>query len=138
MLPDGSINPGQMTSFNHYAYGAVANFMHTKIGGLSPLEPGWKKALIKPLPGGTVTSAKVTFDSPYGEYLVDWTLQGEKMKVRAVVPPNTTAQVVLPGVEETIGSGTYNWEVTWAKDAEWPPKRLKGPTRFGMPDEFVP
>ena len=36
MLPDGSVNPGQMTSFNHYAFGAVADWMHRVIGGLAP------------------------------------------------------------------------------------------------------
>ncbi len=41
MLPDGTINPGQMTSFNHYALGAVADWMHRIIGGITPVEPGY-------------------------------------------------------------------------------------------------
>ena len=48
MLPDGTINPGQMTSFNHYALGAVADWMHQIIGGIVPLEPGYSKVLIAP------------------------------------------------------------------------------------------
>lgn len=124
MLPDGRINPGQMTSFNHYALGSVANFLHSVVGGLSPLEPGWKKALIKPQPGGTLTSAKVTFDSPYGPYAVEWSLQGgSKLHVKASVPPNASARVELPGVGEEVGSGVYEWDVTW-----------KAPSS----DEFVP
>ena len=43
MLPDGSINPGEMTSFNHYALGAVADWMHRCIGGIAPLEPGYSR-----------------------------------------------------------------------------------------------
>ena len=43
MLPDGTINPGQMTSFNHYALGAVADWMHRNIGGIAPLEPGYSR-----------------------------------------------------------------------------------------------
>ena len=43
MLPDGTINPGQMTSFNHYALGAVADWMHRVIGGIAPLEPGYAR-----------------------------------------------------------------------------------------------
>ena len=137
MLPDGTINPGQMTSFNHYAYGSVANFMHTKIGGLSRLEPGWKKALIKPQPGGTVTSATVTLDSPYGPYEVVWSLDGGDLSVSAKVPPNASAQVEMPGINETVGSGSYSWKIKWAR-GEWPPERINGPYRVGMPDNFIP
>ena len=42
MLPDGTINPGPMTSFNHYAFGSIADWMHRTIGGLSALEPGYR------------------------------------------------------------------------------------------------
>ena len=48
MLPDGTINPGQMTSFNHYALGAVADWMHRTIGGIAPLAPGYAEVLIAP------------------------------------------------------------------------------------------
>ncbi len=54
MLPDGTINPGQMTSFNHYALGAVADWMHRNIGGIAPLEPGYSRVLIAPQPGGGI------------------------------------------------------------------------------------
>src|SRR5690606_22868655 len=46
MLPDGTINPGQMTSFNHYALGAVADWMHRVVAGLAPLEPGYRSMRI--------------------------------------------------------------------------------------------
>lgn len=140
MLPDGTINPGQMTSFNHFAYGSVSNFMFTKIGGLSCLEPGWRKALIKPMPGGTVTSARVSYDSPYGPYEVEWQLKNDKrMVVDAKVPPNASADVKLPGgIIQTVGSGVYHWETTWAGEPDWPPKAIAGPTRVHMADEYVP
>lgn len=138
MLPDGRINPGQMTSFNHYALGSVAHFLHGVVGGLSPLEPGWRKALIRPRPGGTLTSAKVTYDSAYGPYAVEWHLSaGSNLKVKASVPPNASAQVELPGINTTVGSGQYEWEVEW-QAGEWPPRQIKGPTRAHPPDEFVP
>ena len=60
MLPDGSINPGEMTSFNHYAFGAVADWMHRSVGGLAPLEPGYRRILVAPQPGGGLTWAEAT------------------------------------------------------------------------------
>lgn len=138
MLPNGDINPGQMTSFNHYALGAVAAFLHGTVGGLSILEPGWKKALVRPKPGGTITSAETRFDSPFGPYSVSWKLDGEKMSVDVEVPPNGSAQVVLPGIDEVVGSGKRHYDVTWQADKRWPPKSLEGPQGVKMPDVFVP
>jgi alpha-L-rhamnosidase len=108
------------------------------VGGLSPLEPGYRTALVQPQPGGTITSAKVRYDSPYGPYAVDWTLNGEQLEVKVEVPPNGKAKVVLPGVEETIGSGTREYNVKWEGDKRWPPKLLPGPSSIQMPDEYVP
>ena len=50
MLPDGSINPGEMTSFNHYALGAVADWMHRAIGGHRPARAGLPAVLVAPVP----------------------------------------------------------------------------------------
>lgn len=141
MLPDGTINPGQMTSFNHYALGSVATFLHRVVGGLSPLEPGWKKALISPRPGGTVTSAAVSYDSVYGPFSVSWAIEGGKLKVEASVPPNASAKVVLGDEDQLvceIGSGKHLFEVEWKGDSRWPPKPQPGPQGTQMPDEFVP
>ncbi len=51
MLPDGSINPGDMTSFNHYALGAVADWLHRTVAGLAPAAPGYRELLVAPRPG---------------------------------------------------------------------------------------
>src|SRR5262249_39916577 len=51
MLPDGSINPGEMTSFNHYALGSVADWMHRTIGGIAPAAPGYRELRFAPVPG---------------------------------------------------------------------------------------
>jgi len=138
LLPDGSVNPGQMTSFNHYALGSVAAFLHNTVGGLSPLEPGWQKALIQPQPGGTLTSASISFDSPYGLYAVSWNLHEEILTVETVVPPNGGALVKLPGIEETIGSGKRSFTCRWRRDERWPPKGHPGPQSVLIPDNFVP
>lgn len=122
MLQDGTINPGEMTSFNHYALGSVAHFLHTVVGGISPLSPGWREVLIRPQPGGTITSAATTHESPYGHIACEWKITDGKLEVDVVVPPNTTAKVQLPGVSEVVGSGKHHYSVPWAPDVRWPPK----------------
>lgn len=132
MLPDGSINPGSMTSFNHYALGSVVTWLHHVVGGISPLEPGWRKFKVKPLPGGGLTSAQATFDSPYGRIVSSWDLDDHSgtFRISVTVPPNTIAVVVLPrnldagardeqdGVQ--VGSGNHQFSCS-IKQAAWPP-----------------
>ena len=72
MLPDGTINPGEMTSFNHYALGAVADWMHRTIGGLSPAEPGYAAVRIAPRPGGGLTWAETALETAHGRIEVAW------------------------------------------------------------------
>ncbi|KAF5012493.1 hypothetical protein FDECE_1446 [Fusarium decemcellulare] len=138
MLPDGKINPGQMTSFNHYALGSVCDFLHGTVGGLSALEPGWKRALVKPRPGGTIRHASTSYDSPYGLYAVAWKLEGSILKVTVTVPPNGEARVVLNGVDELVKSGTYKYETEWDEDPEWPPTVIQGLQGNEVPAHFVP
>ena len=73
MLPDGTINPGEMTSFNHYALGAVADWMHRTIGGIAPGEPGYRTVRVAPRPGGGIDWAKSSLQTPYGLVAVSWT-----------------------------------------------------------------
>lgn len=75
MLPDGSINPDQMTSFNHYALGSVADWLHKTVGGISPAEPAWKVVRVRPMAGGNLYWAKVSFDGPYGLIECSWRLE---------------------------------------------------------------
>jgi alpha-L-rhamnosidase len=66
MLPDGRINPGEMTSFNHYALGAVADWLHRVVGGIEPAEPGYRTVRIAPRPGGGLTWAETSLDTSHG------------------------------------------------------------------------
>jgi len=112
MLPDGTINSGEMTSFNHYALGAIADWMHRSVAGLAPAAPGYRRIRIQPLPGGGLTHAIARHRTPYGLAESAWLLNGDQMELTVVVPPNTTAEVVLPGSSSapvTVGAGTYHW-----------------------------
>ena len=105
MLPDGSINPGEMTSFNHYALGAVGDWMHRTVGGLAPLEPGYGRVRIAPRPGGGLTWASTSLETPHGLVSVRWHLDGEALQVDVALPPGVSAVVSLPGEPDTEVTG---------------------------------
>ncbi|MFK4762503.1 family 78 glycoside hydrolase catalytic domain [Microbacterium sp. ZW T5_45] len=110
MLPDGTINPGQMTSFNHYALGAIADWLHRSVAGLAPAEPGYSRLSIQPHPLDGFDFAEAAHRTPYGEARVRWDRTADGIVVEAVVPANTEADVVLPdGTRHTVGSGTHRW-----------------------------
>ena len=110
MLPDGSINPGEMTSFNHYALGAVADWMHKAIGGIRPLEPGYARVLIAPQPGEGIDWARTSLKTPHGEVRVAWTNDAGEFRLEATVPDGVAADVVLPGgARHRVTGGTHSF-----------------------------
>ena len=119
MLPDGTINPGQMTSFNHYALGAVADWMHRSIGGITPLVPGYSKVLIAPQPGGDIRWARASLETRHGKVAVSWSQDGDRpMQLDLAVPEGVTALVRLPGTQEQeLGSGQHRLSSTRAATA---------------------
>ncbi len=118
MLPDGSINPGEMTSFNHYAFGAVADWLHRTVAGLAPGAPGYREIIVAPLPGGGLTRATARHDTPYGRAAVSWERSDGRLRVHVQVPVGSHASVTLPGTQESIrvGHGSYDWDVADAVD----------------------
>lgn len=116
MLPDGSINPGEMTSFNHYALGAVADWMQRTIGGLAPAEPGYRRLEIRPRPGGGLTHAHARHLTPYGPAECAWSIEAGRIELKVVIPPNTTAQVFFPGSDTPpaeVGAGVWQWSLPY-------------------------
>ncbi|MCU1411696.1 MAG: Bacterial alpha-L-rhamnosidase [Rhodoglobus sp.] len=108
MLPDGTVNPGQMTSFNHYAFGAVADWMHRVVAGISPAAPGYRKILFRPQPGGGLTRAAASHETPYGLASISWTITDGVLTVDTVVPVGTTAVLELDGREPVaLGPGRH-------------------------------
>jgi alpha-L-rhamnosidase len=110
MLPDGTVNPGEMTSFNHYAFGAVADWLHRRVAGLAPAAPGYRRVAVRPRPGGGLTRATATHDSPYGRIEVAWRRAGGRLDVDVMLPPGVTAVVELPaGRPVEVGSGEHHF-----------------------------
>ena len=113
ILPGGTINPGEMNSFNQYSLACVADWMFKDIGGIAPVEPGYRRLLIRPR-AGVVDEARASLQTPYGVVDVQWkATQPERgplslLEGRVVLPANTTAIIDLPGVKPfEVGSGTH-------------------------------
>jgi alpha-L-rhamnosidase len=87
-----------MNSFNHYAYGAIGEWMYRVVAGLGldPRDPGYRHVLAAPQPGGGLSSAEARLETPYGETASGWALAGGTATVTAVVPPNARGTVRLP------------------------------------------
>jgi alpha-L-rhamnosidase len=100
MLPDGAINPGQMTSFNHYALGAVADWLHRTVAGLAAASPGQRRLLVRPQPNHALTAASARLLTPYGEATVAWERADGELVLRVVVPVGATATVHPPPAED--------------------------------------
>ncbi|WP_147915451.1 family 78 glycoside hydrolase catalytic domain [Ruania zhangjianzhongii] len=121
MLPDGTVNPGEMTSFNHYALGAVGDFLHRRIAGLAPLGPGYRVVEVNPIIDGPITSAWATHESPYGTVRVAWERDDDGVTHLEVdLPAGVTARVFPPSNRAgapkgrsrgavTVGAGTHTF-----------------------------
>ncbi len=97
LLPDGRINAGGMTSFNHYALGAVADWLHRSVAGLAPAAPGLPRALGAPARDAGPQWASARHLTPYGEAAVRWEWRGSSVALRVVVPVGVRATVFVPG-----------------------------------------
>jgi hypothetical protein len=96
--PDGSFQDAGMNSFNHYAYGAIGEWLYRVVAGIEvdPAEPGYKHVLFQPQPGGGLTYVQATLDSPYGVVASEWELTEAGFHLSITVPPNAHATVRLP------------------------------------------
>jgi alpha-L-rhamnosidase len=75
------------------------------------LEPGYKKISITPIPGGNITHASAKLVSGYGTIATDWTATDAGFHLRVRIPPNTKAEITIPGTgkSETVGSGYHEF-----------------------------
>lgn len=142
--PDGSFWSDAMNSYNHYAYGAVGDWMYRVMAGLDldEAEVGYRKLRIAPQPGPGITYARARYESLYGPCGVNWQIDGGEIHLEAEVAPNTTAVIVLPravleevsldgdklrlgdgvvamkqeahAVELEVGSGSYRFTYPWS------------------------
>ena len=93
---DGFADPG-MNSLNHAALGTVADWLHEHLGGLAAGTPGYRTMLVRPRPAAGIEWARASHESPHGSHSVEWVAGPRSLEVTVEVPPNTFAEVVVPG-----------------------------------------
>lgn len=96
-----------MNSFNHYAYGAIGQWLYKDVAGLWHDEnaPGYKNIIFAPKLGGGLTYARATKQTPYGLAMSHWEIDGKDFIWKVQVPANSTASLALP---EGLGNATIN------------------------------
>ncbi|HLX90947.1 MAG TPA: family 78 glycoside hydrolase catalytic domain [Puia sp.] len=107
IMPNDSI---QAMSLNHYAYGAVGQWIYEVVGGISALEPGYRKIRIAPVVGGGLSWVKASYDCSFGTIVSEWKVKGKQIFMHVVVPAYTTAEVYIPGKgRQDAGPGSYHF-----------------------------
>ena len=99
--PDKGFQSIAMNSFNHYAFGSVGEFLYRYVAGMDTDGPGFRHILIQPLPGGGLTEAHASYEAITGRIESGWKIDGDKLLLDAVIPPNTTATLLIPAPEGT-------------------------------------
>ena len=111
ILPDGSIknmDGNNIPSLNHYAYGAVGDFLYRRVAGLEATAGGYKSFRVKPQVGGNLTFAECKTKSPYGEIAVKWQIKKYKFTLDITAPVSCSCEAVLPsGKTQTLKSGKH-------------------------------
>ncbi|HET6253269.1 MAG TPA: family 78 glycoside hydrolase catalytic domain [Puia sp.] len=112
VLPNRSIN---VSSFNNYAYGAIGDWLYRDVAGISPGSPGYRRIIIHPHPGGTLTEVDASYDSDYGLIRCHWKKTNDNFQMEVEIPANTRADVYIPGKDPDkvrkmeLGSGKYSF-----------------------------
>ena len=99
--PDGMFQDPGMNSFNHYAYGAIGDWLYRVVAGveIDPLNPGYKHIIIRPQPGSGLSYASASHQSMYGKIESSWKIENDYFSLSVTIPPNTQATVFLPSAQ---------------------------------------
>ncbi|WP_346908791.1 alpha-L-rhamnosidase [Faecalicatena orotica] len=114
MKPDGTMWSPDMNSFNHYAYGAIGEWLYRAAAGIECDEkhPGYKHSIIAPHPGGGLVYVKASYESVYGKIVSDWNVDGNRVTLHVEVPCNTTASICPYNATEILDSCGLAFEET--------------------------
>ena len=117
--PDGSMWSADMNSFNHYAYGAVGEWLFDTAAGIRICEenPGFRRVLICPDICEELGNVEASCSSPYGDIGVKWECKGDQVTLEVQIPHNTTAQIRLGRVKQLVEAKVCNELGTYLKPA---------------------
>lgn len=121
VLPDGTVSGSGMNSLNHYAYGAIVEYLYRDVAGLRAAAPGFRKAVIAPLVNAKLHNMKMRYESPYGTYRSEWEILTDgQVRVEIEIPFGCTAEVVLPhdpeGRKMDLTAGCYTFTYQPSKE----------------------
>lgn len=104
---DGSFWSTDMNSFNHYAYGAVADWLYSVAGGIRPVEsaPGFARAVIAPVPSARIQGFEAEYRSAHGTILSKWTNTREGVRYEITTP--VSAEITIQGKHWQVNPGSY-------------------------------
>lgn len=104
---DSTFQDAGMNSFNHYAYGAIGDWMYRVSAGLETLTPGYRHLLIQPHPTDKLDYSRASFESPYGTASSGWERKDGKIQISVTVPVNARATILLPAktIDLVVESG---------------------------------
>ncbi|HVL60734.1 MAG TPA: alpha-L-rhamnosidase C-terminal domain-containing protein, partial [Microbacterium sp.] len=141
LAPDGTIHTGEMAtddssgmlSFNHYAYGAVVDWIYRYVGGIAPTvdRPGYRRVIVAPRPATGITWAKASVESRLGTVSIDWRMNGADLEISLEIPYGADAELDLPLTDDStvsldrepyagalLGPGEHRLVVTAARVAD--------------------
>ena len=104
--PDGTMWSPDMNSFNHYAYGAVGDWLYRVVLGVEPDEraPGYRHTTIRPVTGNAFSFAEGSLETVYGKLSVRWERDGDLIRLHLTIPHNTTASIRLEPGGSPVGT----------------------------------
>lgn len=132
ILPDGTIPEPKMNSYNHYAYGAVCQWLFESVAGVAPDTegPGFGRVRIDPVALPGLGHARMRYESPKGPIAAKWKIEDDRVRYRLTLPegcegrmapaphrPDTTLGGAPANGVLTLGPGTH--EIGWRLPSEW-------------------
>ena len=106
--PIGDDGTDIMISYNHYASGAVGDFLYRRVAGIEAVEPGYKTFKVQPVLGGGLTWARSHVLTPYGQVSSGWKIENGQFTIEVQVPMDTTCKLTMPnGEAHDLASGNH-------------------------------
>jgi alpha-L-rhamnosidase len=114
----GGFQAAKMNSFNHYALGAVGEWLYDGVAGIGQRTAAYRDIVISPVPGGTLTWARARQVTVRGVIESSWRIDGDRLVLEVDLPPGPDCEVRLPGAapggaRHVVTAGRHVLAATW-------------------------